>query len=720
MARLLIVSRSMALGMRLADQHEVDERSADELGDVLPEVDADVLVLDVGDPVLAVNTVNSLREAEQATPVLLVSGYQPEWEQVEAQQVEGVHVVPLPITRIALLEGIAILTGKDSSDLLGQINLTGSRSSSAAGAPAGVPAKTPDRASNPSQPQQTAPAAPAASPAAAFPVVKPAPVAKPAQAAKPSPGAKPAPAAKPSSTAKPSSAAEGSPTAKPSPAAKPSSTVKPPPAPVAKASPADAAAARAVRAVAQAAAQSAETSAAAAAAAPAASEPEPAVETWESVTRPATLPNGKPAQRTNQRPQHDRQTVQQVNLDRQKAQLGTAGPTVQSPTTAAAGITRPTAAGGPTASTGAAAGAVPPPAASPAARGTTAKGRTGALPTGEVPQVTESGVNGLSYSASITRPFDQHPPTGQFPLNYPPTRQPSSPQRWLGTSALPDPDAPRPGYSSQAPQGPQTPRPPSNYVDTPATGRLQRLGNRPRKMQRRPSTGDPRTPPGTGLVTDPLGPRTDPYGFPVSALDRRLDAEAAALVTTRSAAADGGIVLRTGDLVRMLHDRVGDLYGVSDTAQVLADDVIERADADAAAILVPDGPVWRVNGGVGLRPLERRLVLEDSHWLITEIGSAGRAVLIEDTDIIRQQLSGAPLAAWRHLLAVPVPDVRAIVVLARGREGGPFSDRDLSAVISPVREAAALLAQAVETRRLARMLSPLREAESDSERRASS
>src|SRR4051812_40482202 len=112
MARLLIVSRSMALAMRLADQHEVVEHPVDELDGLLPHLDADVLVLDVGDPVLAVNTVNVLREAEQVIPVLLVSGYQPEWEQVEAQQVDGVHVVPLPITRLALLQGIAELTGE--------------------------------------------------------------------------------------------------------------------------------------------------------------------------------------------------------------------------------------------------------------------------------------------------------------------------------------------------------------------------------------------------------------------------------------------------------------------------------------------------------------------------------------------------------------------------------------------------------------------------------
>jgi len=45
----------------------------------------------------------------------------------------------------------------------------------------------------------------------------------------------------------------------------------------------------------------------------------------------------------------------------------------------------------------------------------------------------------------------------------------------------------------------------------------------------------------------------------------------------------------------------GDLYGVSDTAQVLADDVIERADADAAAVLSPMADLARERG-VGLLP----------------------------------------------------------------------------------------------------------------------
>jgi hypothetical protein len=156
--------------------------------------------------------------------------------------------------------------------------------------------------------------------------------------------------------------------------------------------------------------------------------------------------------------------------------------------------------------------------------------------------------------------------------------------------------------------------------------------------------------------------------------------------------------------VSALLARSQELFGVSESAQILADEVVERAEADAAAVLLPDGPVWRVSGGVGLRPLERRLVLDDAHWVIAEIAVGGRALMVEDTDLVRPRLAGAPLAAWRHLLAVPVPGLRAAVVLARGQDASRFTERDLSVVIGPVREAAALLDSAIQTRSLARML----------------
>jgi CheY-like chemotaxis protein len=580
MARLLIVSRSMALAMRLADQHEVIEHPADDLDNLTSHLDADVLVLDVGDPVLAVNTVNSLREDDQVIPVLLVSGYQPEWEQVEAQQVDGVHVVPLPITRVALLHGVAALIGEDSA--------------------MDVDSPAEDE------------------------VPEPEPTPEPEVEQKP-----PVPAADPTA---PSAAARD-------------------------------AATKAVAAKAAAAKAAAEKAAADAAAVAAAREARLAREARAAAAARKPGPN--------------------LVRDTEAERLAKASP---------------------------------PSSATPSSTPDTDTPDQ----SDEAPEVTQSGeVAGVSYSASITQPFDEQPRTGQFQMPGGP-QTPSKSTRWArpGPGSTQSPgqssgQSPSPGSGPAAGAKSTSNKPFTGIASSSAMARRM-LGNRPRKLQRRPGLPEmtePRQPTGMGLVTDPLGPRTDPYGFPASDLDRRLDADAAALVTR---GAEGGFALRTAELVRMLHERAGDLYSVSDTAQVLADDVIERADADAAAILVPDGPVWRVSGGVGLRPLERRLELPESHWLITEIGAAGRAVLIEDTDIIRQQLSGAPLAAWRHLLAVPVPDVRGIVVLARGKEGGPFSDRDLSAVIAPVREAAALLAQAVQTRRLARLLDPLREVEDDS------
>jgi hypothetical protein len=594
MARLLIVSRSMALAMRLADQHEVIEHPANDLDNLIPNLDVDVLVLDLGDPVLAVNTVNALREADQIIPVLLVSGYQPEWEQVEAQQVDGVHVVPLPITRVALLHGVAVLIGEEPP----------------------IDADVPDEISETAQ--RIVPTVPGA--AANIAATK-------AVAAR------------------------------------------------AEANKAEAAAAKA-------AAAKAETAKAESAKASAAKSEAPKSDAAKLAA--ATSAMVKSAQGKSARDQAARDQAARDQAAREQAAQDEA---TQDPSARGKAVAAKVAAAE------AAARAAAPPVNPP---------DWGIPPlTGEVPTVTRSDqVRGVSYSTSITRPFEEEPRTGQFQMPSPQT--PTGPMRWArhGQGA---------GASDSAEEQPGD-RPQSGAQNGNAFARrMPRLGNRPRKLQRRtgpPEIAEPRLPAGMGLVTDPLGPRTDPYGFPASDLDRRLDAEAASLATRGGEAAFG---LRTADLVRLLHERVNDLYTVSDTAQILADDVIERADADAAAILVPDGPIWRVSGGVGLRPLERRLELSESHWLISEIGSGGRAVLIEDTDIIREQLAGAPLAAWRHLLAVPVPAVRGIVVLARGKEGGPFSDRDLSAVIAPVREAAALLAQAVAARRLARKLDPLRE-----------
>jgi hypothetical protein len=130
---------------------------------------------------------------------------------------------------------------------------------------------------------------------------------------------------------------------------------------------------------------------------------------------------------------------------------------------------------------------------------------------------------------------------------------------------------------------------------------------------------------------------------------------------------------------------------------------VERVAADAGALLVPDEGRWRVAAGVGLRPLERRYELSRQSWLVQEIADQRLGLIIEDTDIARQPLQGAPLASMRHLLAAPVPRVDAILLLGRMSDP-PFDERALTELAAIGKEAGPLLSAALDVRLLARSL----------------
>ena len=162
------------------------------------------------------------------------------------------------------------------------------------------------------------------------------------------------------------------------------------------------------------------------------------------------------------------------------------------------------------------------------------------------------------------------------------------------------------------------------------------------------------------------------------------------------------------DLVQRLGQLAGELYGVPETAQVVIADAVDRVSAEAGAILCPDEGAWRVSGGVQLRALEHRSILQPDSWLVQEIAERQRGVIIEDTDIAREKLHGTPLASWRHLLAAPVPDVKAVLILAR-RQDVPFTEADLGVLARIGTEAGPLLKAAMDTRELARVLSDFRD-----------
>jgi hypothetical protein len=131
-----------------------------------------------------------------------------------------------------------------------------------------------------------------------------------------------------------------------------------------------------------------------------------------------------------------------------------------------------------------------------------------------------------------------------------------------------------------------------------------------------------------------------------------------------------------------------------------------KADVLAAVVLLPDGDVWRVCAAIGARPLEWRYVLEPDSWVVTTVVDGNRGVIVEESDIARQRLGGAPLAHHKHLMIVPIVGPRGVIVLAR--ESEPFTEAELTAIAQIAADAGRVLSDGVAVRDLARALSDFR------------
>lgn len=165
--------------------------------------------------------------------------------------------------------------------------------------------------------------------------------------------------------------------------------------------------------------------------------------------------------------------------------------------------------------------------------------------------------------------------------------------------------------------------------------------------------------------------------------------------------------LSTAALVAALLDRAPGLLGLHAVAAAVADDACARAAGSGSAVLVADGGHCVVAAGVGLRPLEERLQLDGDHWLVREVVGAGHGLIVEDTDIARRDLVGAPLSASEHLLVVPITSVGGLVIVARDGDGAAFASTDLAAVARLATEAADPLREAMQVRELRRALAEL-------------
>jgi hypothetical protein len=159
---------------------------------------------------------------------------------------------------------------------------------------------------------------------------------------------------------------------------------------------------------------------------------------------------------------------------------------------------------------------------------------------------------------------------------------------------------------------------------------------------------------------------------------------------------------QSATLVRELLAEANTLPDLRTIADRVAEQARATAGADAAVVLLPDDIVWEVCGGAGVRPVERRFVVEGDGWLIETVVAGGRGIIIEDSDIARQRLGGAPLAHHRQFMAVPIPGPDGLLLVAR--TDPTFDEGSLQAIVSAAGAAATELQEALDVRTLARAL----------------
>jgi DNA-binding NarL/FixJ family response regulator len=224
---------------------------------------------------------------------------------------------------------------------------------------------------------------------------------------------------------------------------------------------------------------------------------------------------------------------------------------------------------------------------------------------------------------------------------------------------------------------------------------------------RAPRQVDPRTPPQEAAPQPWLaGPVTRPERSKQAESSKRPAAISRLLVEPLPAVGRVAAAEVDQHLLGVL-SRVSELTGVDETAEAVLTEAIERSGADAGCVLLPDASCWTICASAGLRKRENGARLPSDHWVVREVVEREHAFLVMDSDIARARLANAPLAAWRHLLAVPVLGVGGIILLARDKV--TFAERDLQAVVTVAVEAAPLLTTAVLARRLARAIAGLGE-----------
>jgi hypothetical protein len=209
--------------------------------------------------------------------------------------------------------------------------------------------------------------------------------------------------------------------------------------------------------------------------------------------------------------------------------------------------------------------------------------------------------------------------------------------------------------------------------------------------------GQPEPPAHVGPAVEPTPPPHEPSEIVPKASDERLSQGPATTGTPSASVTAALATILTAPLVSLPEA----------LASVL--DALEAAFSEETAMaLMIEGPQgWEVAGGKGLRSNERRVILAPSHWLSRKVAGGEVAVVVNGTDIARQELQSVPLIALEYWMATSLPRTPLMVLLARS-DGPPFTVADAMLARRATEPLADQVNEALLTREVARRLESYR------------
>jgi hypothetical protein len=148
---------------------------------------------------------------------------------------------------------------------------------------------------------------------------------------------------------------------------------------------------------------------------------------------------------------------------------------------------------------------------------------------------------------------------------------------------------------------------------------------------------------------------------------------------------------------------VREIPAVREEAQAIAEELAAAAGGDAVVMVRDLAGLWRVEGGAGLRSFEWAQTLEDVDWIVQVGRGESSSLLVMDTDAVRGDLVGTPLAS-RHQLVRTLSTVAPFLVCAAW-DGPGDSEKRVQHVVDTAKRHESAMTDAISLRDFVRTLS---------------